>query len=43
MYCLGRFKDAWSLAVAIDNVNSWEQLASAALHHLDVELGECGI
>ena len=40
---LKRFKDAWSLAGAIDEVECWRALGMAALYHLDVELGECCI
>jgi WD repeat-containing protein 19 len=35
---LKRFKDAWSLAGAIDEVECWRALGMAALYHLDVEL-----
>ena len=37
---LKRFKDAWSLAAAIDEPDYWRELGMAAMHHLDVELGE---
>ena len=36
-----RFKDAWSFATAMDSVESWNELAVSALHHLEVDLGEC--
>ena len=36
-----RFKDAWSFATAMDSVESWNELAMSALHHLEVDLGEC--
>ena len=43
-YCyfiLVRFKDAWSFASALDNAEIWNELAMAALQHLEVDLGEC--
>ena len=32
-------KDSWSLACAIDQQEVWHELVSAALYHLDIELG----
>ena len=32
-------KDSWSLACAIDQEECWHELVSAALYHLDIELG----
>ena len=37
---LCRFKDAWSFASALDNKECWSELAMAALHHLDIDMGE---
>ena len=34
-----RFKDAWSYAQALDVASCWEELAQAALYHIDIELG----
>lgn len=36
---LFRFKDAWSFAVAADSKDGWEELAEAALEHLDISVG----
>jgi WD repeat-containing protein 19 len=35
---LRRFKDAWSYAQALEVASCWEELAQAALYHLDIEL-----
>ena len=37
--CTSRFKDAWSYAQALEVAACWEELAQAALYHLDIELG----
>lgn len=34
-----RFKDVWSYAQALDSASCWNELAEAALHHLDIPLG----
>ena len=35
-----RFKDAWSYAQALDSAHCWNELAEAAVFHLDIELGK---
>lgn len=35
-----RFKDAWSIAKALDTRNSWNELAKAALHHMELVIGK---
>ena len=35
-----RFKDAWSFASALDQDECWKELAEAALHHLDIDMGK---
>lgn len=34
-----RLKDAWSFAVALDSADSWNELAEAALVHIDISIG----
>ena len=34
-----RFKDAWSYAQALELESCWNDLAQAALYHLEIELG----
>ena len=34
-----RFKEAWSYAAALEVASCWNELAQAALYHLDIELG----
>lgn len=34
-----RFKDAWTFASALDQAECWNELAEAALHHLDIDMG----
>ena len=36
---LKKFKEAWSFASALDRVDCWQELASAALYHFDIETG----
>lgn len=35
-----RLKDAWSLALALDSPDSWNELAEAALEHIDIPIGK---
>jgi len=37
-FALVRFKDAWSFASAVDNTEIWNELGTAALQHLEVDL-----
>ena len=37
---LKKFKEAWSFASALDRVDCWQELASAALYHFDIETGK---
>lgn len=39
-YIKHRFKDVWSYAQALDSAGCWNELAEAALYHLDVDLGK---
>lgn len=34
-----RLKDAWSFAIALDSTDSWNELAEAALVHIDISIG----
>ena len=34
-----RFKDAWSFAAALDNVESWTALGEMAVQHLEIDFG----
>ena len=39
IHCIHRFKDAWSYAQALESAGCWNELAEAALYHLEIELG----
>lgn len=36
---LNHLKEAWLFAMAIDSKEEWNELANAALYHLDIQLG----
>ena len=39
IHCIHRFKDAWSYAQALESAGCWNELAEAALYHLEIQLG----
>ena len=39
IFHIHRLKDAWPFAVALDSADSWNELAEAALVHIDISIG----
>ncbi len=35
-----RIKDAWTCAIALDTLDTWRELALAALKHFDIDTGK---